>query len=91
MSAPTLPDAKAALATVLSLEWYGNDDSFATRRMLNGGSGAYDPDVPLAMDVERWDEAKRMFASLRDVRDSQLYLPPIIQHVLGEPPSRSKF
>ena len=91
LGAPTLPDAKAALATVLSLECYGNEDSFATRRMLNGGSGAYDPDVPLAMDVERWDEAKRMFASLRDVRDSQLYLPPIIQHVLGEPPSRSKF
>ena len=91
LGAPTLPDAKAALATVLSLECYGSDDSFGTIRMLNGGSGAYDPDVPLAMDEERWDEAKRMFASLRDVRDSQLYLPPIIQHVLGEPPSRSKF
>ena len=89
LGAPSLSDAKSALATVLSLEAYGEDDQFATYRMLNG-TGAFDTDIPLEINVASWNEAKQMFTDLKDVRDAHEYLPPIIQHVLDQPPSSSK-
>ena len=75
----------------LSLEAYGAEEMFEVSKMKSGGSGVYDPDVPLVVDETKWQQSKQLFQRLRDVRDAQMYLPPIIQHVLGNPPSQSKW
>ena len=89
LGAPSIADAKSALATVMSLESYCPDHMFDTYRMEEG-TGVYDTDVPIEIDSDVWNRAKMLFEELKDVRDSKEYLPPIVQHVLGKPPSDSK-
>ena len=89
LGAPSIADAKSALATVMSLESYCPDHMFDTYRMEEG-TGVYDTDVPIEIDSDVWNRAKVLFEELKDVRDSKEYLPPIVQHVLGNPPSDSK-
>ena len=89
LGAPSIADAKSALATVMSLESYCPDHMFDTYRMEEG-TGVYDTDVPIEIDSDVWNRAKMLFEELKDVRDSKEYLPPIVQHVLGNPPSDLK-
>ena len=89
VGAPTMADAKSALATLLSLESYGKEEMFDTNKMLNGGTGVYDKDVPLVIDEKKWYHSQQLFNELQHVRDSEHYLPPIIQHVFNDPPSKS--
>ena len=51
LGAPSIADAKSALATVMSLESYCPDHMFDTYRMEEG-TGVYDTDVPIEIDSD---------------------------------------
>ena len=87
LGAPTISDAKATLAGALSLQAYGNDDSFDLRH-IGSETGAYDPDKPAMVDLGRWREAQDLFRQLDDAQHRGDYLPPIISHVLGPAPDQ---
>ena len=87
LGAPTISDAKATLAGLLSLQAYGDDASFDLRH-IGQGTGAYDPDKPAKIDAGKWRMAQDLFGQLDDTRHRGDYLPPIISHVLGPAPDQ---
>ena len=85
LGAPTISDAKATLAGALSCESYGADSLFDLKH-ISSESGAYDCDNPISIDKEKWQEAQNLFKTFDTDRHQLIYLPPIIDHVLGPAP-----